>query len=301
MPSLQGKLSVERMCTLAQISRAGYYRSLQRTQPGVEETAVRAAIQEVAVEHHRRYGYRRITAALRHRGMIVNRKRVLRMMQEDNLLAIRTRRFVATTDSGHPFEVFLNLAKRMELTAPDQLWVADLTYIRLQEDFVYMAVVLDAFSRRVVGWALNRSLRSTVAVDALQQAIDQRKPRPGLVHHSDRGVQYASGAYTELLRKLGATCSMSRVGNPYDNARCESFLKTLKHEEIYCREYRDLDDLRLHSSVFIDEYYNRHRLHSALGYVSPDAFEQATKQCTGPAARMSFIRHEEIYPNDLGV
>ena len=132
----------------------------------------------------------------------------------------------------------------MELTAPNQLWVADLTYIRLQQEFVYMAVVLDAFSRRVVGWALNRSLRSTVAVDALQQAIDKRKPLPGLVHHSDRGVQYASHDYIELLRKHGATCSMSRVGNPYDNARCESFLKTLKQEEIYCREYRDLDDLR---------------------------------------------------------
>ena len=231
--------------------------------------------------------------------MVVNRKRVLRMMQEDNLLAIRTRKFVCTTDSRHPFEVFLNLAKRMELTAPNQLWVADLTYIRLQQEFVYMAVVLDAFSRRVVGWALNRSLRSTVAVDALQQAIDKRKPLPGLVHHSDRGVQYASHDYIKLLRKHGATCSMSRVGNPYDNARCESFLKTLKQEEIYCREYRDLDDLRPHSSAFIDEYYNRRRLHSALGYVSPEAFEEARAMTAAPAARLSFVRHEEIYPDDL--
>jgi len=299
MPSLQGKLSVERMCTLTQVSRAGFYRWLQRKQPGVEETAVRAGIQEVAVEHHRRYGYRRITAELRHRGMIVNRKRVLRMMQEDNLLAVRRRKFVSTTDSRHPFEVFLNLAQRMELTAPNQLWVADLTYIRLQQEFVYMAVVLDAFSRRVVGWALNRSLRSAVAVDALQQAMDMRKPLPGLVHHSDRGVQYASQDYIQLLQRHGATCSMSRTGNPYDNARCESFLKTLKQEEIYCREYRDLDDLRLHSNAFIDEYYNRRRLHSALGYVSPDAFEQATSQRGGPAARISFLRHEEIYPDDL--
>ena len=299
MPSLQGKLSVERMCTLTQVSRAGFYRWLQRKQPGVEETAVRAGIQEVAVEHHRRYGYRRITAELRHRGMIVNHKRVLRMMQEDNLLAVRRRKFVSTTDSRHPFEVFLNLAQRMELTAPNQLWVADLTYIRLQQEIVYMAVVLDAFSRRVVGWALNRSLRSAVAVDALQQAMDTRKPLPGLVHHSDRGVQYASQDYIELLQRHGATCSMSRTGNPYDNARCESFLKTLKQEEIYCREYRDLDDLRLHSNAFIDEYYNRRRLHSALGYVSPDAFEQAASQCGGPAARISFLRHEEIYPDDL--
>jgi transposase InsO family protein len=226
MPALQGKVSVERMCALAQVSRAGFYRWLQSKQPGVEETVVRAAIEEIAVEHHRRYGHRRITAALRHRGMVVNRKRVLRMMQEDNLLAIRTRKFVRTTDSDHPFEVFLNLAKRMELTAINQLWVADLTYIRLQQEFVYMAVVLDAFSRRVIGWALNHSLRSTVAVDALKQAIADRKPLPGLVHHSDRGVQYASHDYTELLRKHGAACSMSRAGNPYDKAyasHCTSF------------------------------------------------------------------------------
>jgi len=301
MAPLQGKLSVEQMCVLAQVSRAGYYRWLKRKQPRTEENAVRAAIQEIALEHHRRYGYRRIAVALRDRGMMVNRKRVLRMMQEDNLLAIRTRRFVPTTDSKHPFEVFLNLASRMDLTGPDQLWVADITYIRLQNEFVYMAVVLDAFSRRVIGWALNQSLRSTVAVDALQQAIKTRQPQSGLVHHSDRGVQYASSEYTDLLRQHGAVCSMSRVGNPYDNARCESFLKTLKTEEIYCHEYRDMDDLRLHAGAFIDDYYNRQRLHSALGYVSPEAFERAASSRSAPAARMSFIRHEEIYPNDLHV
>jgi putative transposase len=294
MPSVQGKLSVERMCMLAEVSRAGFYRWLEEKEPAAEEMAVRAAIQEIAVEHHRHYGYRRITAALRYRGMIVNRKRVLRIMQEDNLLAIRTRKFEVTTDSRHPFEVYLNLAQRMELTAPNQLWVADLTYIRLAREFVYLAVVLDAFSRRVVGWAFNRSLRSTVAVDALQQAINERKPRPGLVHHSDRGVQYASEEYIAVLRKHGAACSMSRVGNPYDNARCESFLKTLKQEEIYCHEYRDLDDLRVHSRAFMEEYYNRQRLHSALGYLSPDAFEQANERSAGPAARMSFVSQEEI-------
>jgi putative transposase len=301
MPALQGKMNVERMCRLAEVSRAGLYRSLRAKQPEAEETAVRAAIQQVALEHHRHYGYRRITAELRHRGMLVNHKRVLRLMQDDNLLAIRTRKFIATTDSRHSFEVFLNLAKRMELTAPNQLWMADLTYIRLREEFVYMAVVLDAFSRRVVGWALSRSLRSPVAVEALEQAFAARNPSRGLVHHSDRGVQYASLSYVEVLRNHGVTCSMSRAGNPYDNARCESFIKTLKQEEIYCHEYRDLQDLRTHSARFIDEYYNRQRLHSALGYVSPDAFEQATTEHTVRAAKMSFSRHEEIYPNDLAL
>jgi transposase InsO family protein len=160
LSSLQGKLSVERMCTLAQVSRAGFYRWLKTKEPTAEENGVRSAIQEIAVQHRRCYGYRRITAQLRQRGMVVNRKRVLRMMQEDNLLAIRTRKFVPTTDSRHSFEVYLNLAKRMELTAPNQLWVADLTYVRVQQEFVYLAVVLDAFSRRVVGWALNQSLRA---------------------------------------------------------------------------------------------------------------------------------------------
>jgi transposase InsO family protein len=265
MASLQGRLSVERMCMLAEVSRAGFYKWLRGEQPRVEEVGVQAAIQEIAIEHHRNYGYRRITAELRARGMLVNHKRVLRLMQADSLLAIRRRRFVPTTDSRHQFEVFLNVARRMELTAVNQLWVADLTYIRLQREFAYMAVVLDAFSRRVIGWALSRSLRSAFAVEALRQAIDSRKPAPGLVHHSDRGVQYASDEYTELLRKQGAVLSMSRPGNPYDNARCESFLKTLKQEEIYCRQYRDLNDLRTHSKAFIDDYYNRTRLHSRSG------------------------------------
>jgi putative transposase len=298
--SLQGRLSVERMCTLAEVSRAGFYRWLKADQPRTEEAAIRAAIQDIAVEHHRNYGYRRITAELRSRGMAANHKRVLRLMQADNLLAIRKRKFVSTTDSRHQFEVFLNLAKRMELTAVNQLWVADLTYIRLREDFVYMAVILDAFSRRVIAWKLSRSLRSAFAVETLRQAIETRKPLPGLVHHSDRGVQYASLEYTDLLRRHGALLSMSRAGNPYDNAKCESFLKTLKQEEIYCREYSDLEDLRIHSSAFIEDYYNRQRLHSALGYVSPEAFEAARKEHVGQAARMSFFRHEEIYPNDGG-
>ena len=296
--SLQGRLSVERMCILAEVSRAGFYRWLKAEQPEAEDIAVRQAIQEIALEHQRHYGYRRVTAELRARGMLVNRKRVLRLMQADNLLVLRKRRFVPTTDSRHEFEVFLNLARQMELTAVNQLWVADLTYIRLQREFVYMAVVLDAFSRRVIGWALSRSLHAEFAVDALGTAIDSRNPQPGLVHHSDRGVQYASDTYRELLHKHGAVLSMSRPGNPYDNARCESFLKTLKQEEIYCRQYRDLDDLRTHISAFIDDYYNRRRLHSALGYLSPERFEVETSQAAATGAKMSFLRHEEIYTND---
>jgi transposase InsO family protein len=206
--------------------------------------------------------------------MRVNRKRVIRLMREDNLLAIQPRAFVPTTDSNHDLEVALNLARHMKLTGINQLWVADITYIRLRAEFVYLAVVLDVFSRKVVGWALGRSLKAELAVEALQQAIQQRQPPPGLVHHSDRGVQYACADYVALLRQHGIIPSMSRPGNPYDNAFCESFMKTLKREEIYANSYRDLEDLRANLEVFIEQYYNRLRLHSALQYCSPERFEQ---------------------------
>jgi putative transposase len=190
--SMQGSLSIERMCQLAGVSRAGFYRSLQEEMPAEEDMEVRSAIQQIAVEHRRRYGYRRISAELRRRGMLVNHKRVLRIIREDNLLAVQPRAFVVTTDSDHGFEVYLNLASRMKLTGINQLWVADITYIRLKKEFVYLAVILDAFSRRVVGWALDRTLASRLPIAALEQAIVERQPPPGLVHHSDRGVQYAS-------------------------------------------------------------------------------------------------------------
>jgi transposase InsO family protein len=283
------------MCWLAGVSRAGYYRSLIEQHGEEEGMEVRAAIQEIAVAHQRRYGYRRITAELRRRGMQVNHKRVVRLMREDNLLAIRYRRFVMTTDSEHELEVYLNLARRMKLTGLDQLWVADLTYIRLQSEFVYLAVILDVFSRRVVGWALDRTLGARLAVGALERAIAARRPRPGLVHHSDRGIQYASRDYVDLVRKHQMTPSMSRPANPYDNATCESFMKTLKQEEIYCRQYRDLQDLETHVEEFLERYYNQQRLHSALGYQTPAEFEQ---QCRTPdssagvdAPSMSFFRH----------
>jgi len=271
----QGQLSVERMCQLAEVSRAGYYRSFREKAPEEEATEVRAAVQQIALEHRRRYGYRRVTAELCRRGMAVNHKRVARIMQEDNLLALRRKAWVATTDSGHDLRVYLNLARRMELSAPDQLWVADITYVRLSREFVYLALVVDGFSRRAVGWALQRTLQTRLTVEALEMAITQRQPSAGLVHHSDQGIQYAAAEYVALLTQHRMTPSMSRLANPYDNAQCESFIKTLKQEEIYCHQYRDMDDLRNHLREFIEQYYNRCRLHSALGYRSPAEFEAA--------------------------
>jgi transposase InsO family protein len=278
--SLQGSVSVERMCALAPVSRAGFYRSLRESQPVEEEMEVRATIQQIAVEHRRRYGYRRMTRELRRRGLLVNHKRVARLMRDDNLLAVQPRAFVTTTDSDHDLDVYLNLASRMTLTGIDQLWVADITYIRLKAEFVYLAVILDAFSRKVVGWRLARSLASWVPLGALEQAISTRHPPPGVVHHSDRGVQYACGDYVRVLRQHQMIPSMSRPANPYDNASCESFMKTLKREEIYTHDYRDLEHLRQHLEVFIEQYYNRSRLHSALGYRSPAEFEQTLGTAT---------------------
>lgn len=289
--SQQGSLSIERMCQLALVSRAGFYRSLQESHPREEEMAVRDEIQQIALAHRRRYGYRRITAELRRRGLLVNHKRVARLMREDNLLAVQPRAFIATTDSQHELEVYLNLASRLTVTGLNQLWVADITYIRLRTEFVYLAVILDGFSRKVVGWSLDKTLATRLPLAALRQAIMERQPPPGLVHHSDRGIQYASGAYVQLLRQHHMIPSMSRPANPYDNASCESFLKTLKREEIYATSYRDLDHLRTNIAAFIDQYYNRIRLHSALGYRPPDEFERGLASESPPgAASMQFFR-----------
>jgi putative transposase len=274
MMPVQGSLSIEHMCELARVSRASFYRSFREQHPVEEEMDVRSAIQQVAVEHRRRYGYRRISAELRRRGMRVNHKRVMRIMAEDNLLAIRTRAFVVTTNSNHEFEVHLNLAGRMKLTGINQLWVADITYIRLQREFVYLAVVLDAYSRKVVGWELDKTLAVRLPLTALLGALADRKPGPGLVHHSDRGLQYASSEYVNVLREHQMIPSMSRPANPYDNASCESFMKTLKREEIYANRYADLGHMRVNIEEFIERYYNRQRLHSALGYRSPEEFER---------------------------
>ena len=242
--------------------------------PDEEETAVRAAIHEIAVTHRRRYGRPRVTRELRRRGMIVNHKRVGRIMQEDNLLAIRGRKYILTTDSRHDYPVYLNVAGRMTVSGINQLWVADITYIRLRQEFVYLAVVLDRFSGKAIGWALDRKLTAELAVRALEQAVQQRQPPAGVVHHSDRGVQYSCREYMAVLEKHSMTASMSRPANPYDNATCESFLTTLKQEEIDGSAYRDFDDLREHLQEFLENYYNRLRLHSALRYCSPEEFER---------------------------
>ena len=256
------------------MSRAGYYRHWQASAPRREETGLRDAIQRLALAN-RHYGYRRIAALLGREGWRANHKRVLRLMREDNLLCLRTRPFVPhTTDSRHGWRVVPNLARGIKVSGLDQLWVADITYVHLAEAFAYLAIVLDAFSRRVVGWALETHLRAELATTALNMAIAARRPMRGsLIHHSDRGVQYACADYVSLLRAHDIRPSMSRIGNPYDNAKAESFMKTLKQEEIDGSDYRDVEDARARIGSFIEQVYNTQRLHSALAYRPPAEYE----------------------------
>ena len=256
----------------AGVSRAGFYRARTPQQSAPVEMEIGDEMQKVALEWPA-YGYRRITVELQHRGFAINHKRVLRMMRQDNLLCVRRKKFVVTTDSRHQLPVYPNVAAHIAPERINQLWVADITYIRLRVEFVFLAVVLDAFSRRVIGWALGRTLEARLAVAALQMALRERNPPPGLVHHSDRGVQYACCDYTDLLRQHQAQISMSRKGNPYDNAACESFMKTLKYDEVYRNEYLDFDAARSSISEFLERTYNERRLHSALGYRAPVDFE----------------------------
>jgi putative transposase len=284
----QGSQRIQRLCRQAGVSRAGYYRHWQKSAPRAHDTALRALIQDVVVANKQRRGYRYITHELRREhGVVVNRKRVLRLMRQDNLLCLPRKPFVPpTTDSRHTWRIVPNLVKGLELTGLDQLWVADITYIRLQEEFVYLAVVIDAFSRRVIGWAMADHLRASLAIDALKMALNERRPAWGsLIHHSDRGVQYASGDYTKLLEAHGITTSMSRAGNPYDNAKAESFMKTLKAEEVDGRLYRNLKEAEQCIGTFIEDVYNKQRLHSALGYRPPAEFEAWHRASLRPDGR----------------
>lgn len=288
------------MCELAGVSRASFYRDWEQRAPCEAEVALRDAVQRMALAH-RDHGYRRITPLLQRAGFVVGQEKVRRILRTDNLLAVRRRKFVVTTDSNHRFRVHPNLAESMELTAVNQLWVADITYIRLRREFVFLAVVLDGFSRKAIGWELGRSLETKLTLAALDKAIASRHPQPGLVHHSDRGTQYASNEYVKQLEACGAHLSMSRPARPWENGKCESFIKTLKREEIDARRFSSFAELREHVEEFLEQIYNKVRLHSALGYCSPEEFEHSQNTATAevqlqwsPAA-LRFSRHEEIY------
>jgi putative transposase len=262
---------VRQLCTILDVSRSWYY-AAQAERAAERDVALRAQIEEIVLEFPG-YGYRRVTKALQRAGWTVTHKRVLRIMREEALLCQLKRRWVPTTDSKHGRATYPNLLLETEVTALNQVWVADITYIRLLRGFAYLAAILDAFSRRVVGWALSRWIDTALTLRALDRALATRPVERGVIHHSDRGVQYASSAYVERLRERGLQVSMAARGNPYENAQAESFFKTLKSEEVYLKEYRDIDEAQQHLNRFIEDVYNTKRLHSALGYRPPAEFE----------------------------
>ncbi len=281
LATTQAELPRTQVSQLLGIGRATLYRHLHAPSPAEREVVVRDRIQQIALEMPR-YGYRRITAQLHREHVYVNHKRVLRLMREDNLLCLRTKPFVHTTDSKHGFPIYPNLVPTLELAGLNELWIADITYVRLRGEFIYLAVILDAFSRRCIGWCLERHLQTELTLAALRRALASRVMQPGLVHHSDRGVQYAAHAYTDLLTAHGIQISMSRRGNPYDNAQAESFMKTLKYEEVHINDYETLEEARASIGHFLEQVYNHKRLHSALGYCPPAEFEATLNQPASP-------------------
>jgi len=270
-------ISIRHLCELLQVNRAWYYASkhaLIQPSKREEEAALRDAIEKIILDFSG-YGYRRVTHALQRDGWKVNHKRVLRIMREESLLCQIKRHFVQTTDSHHPFPIYANLVNGQMPDTPDRIWVADLTYIRLKSEFVYLATILDAYSRRCIGWNLSTRIDTNLALGALEEAIATRDATPGLMHHSDRGVQYASIAYTQRLLSMGVQISMSAKGNAYDNAKAESFFKTLKQEQVYLKQYQTFEEASTNIGQFIEDVYNTKRLHSSLGYMPPLEFEMA--------------------------
>lgn len=267
-------LPVSRLCALLDVSRSWYYARAGEPTAREDDATLRDVIERLVLAFPG-YGYRRVTRQLRRDGWVVNHKRILRVMREESLLCQLKRRFVVTTDSGHAHPSYPNLLTGIVLNRIDQAWVADITYIRLPTAFVYLAAILDAYSRRCVGWALSRWIDTDLTLAALTMALTARQPAPGLIHHSDHGVQYTSGDYVAALEAVGARISMAARGNPYENAKAESFFKTLKHEEVYRKEYRTCEEAAANLERFIADVYNTKRLHSSLGYLPPVEFEAA--------------------------
>jgi putative transposase len=277
------QVPVERACGLLGLNRGSHYRrsgaaaaerqASNRSKEGAG--ALRAAVERVVLEFPG-YGYRRVTKQLQREGWKVNRKRVLRVMREESLLCQLKRRWTKTTDSAHGWRIYPNRVKGQRPTGINQVLVADITYIRLGKEFVYLATIMDAYSRRVVGWCLGRTLEAELVLEALEQALAQRELAPGWIHHSDRGVQYACGAYIERLEAAGACISMAAKGSPLENAQAERLFRTLKEEEVYLHEYETFEEAEASIGRFIEEVYNRKRLHSALDYRPPCEFEELT-------------------------